>query len=382
MTRSFAFSMQEATRLTQAGKLMEATAVIQRHLRGEPAVDAPVDVTLPDPDVIEGAFTVLETPEPAKAPKAAKPRKPRRKPLHETLGMISRGGMPPQGSRPAAPGPDTRMTAYQHAGPHGSREYLVFVPGPMPAQPCPVVVMLHGCTQSPQDFATGTGMNDRAQAEGVIVIYPGQPSGANMNKCWNWFRPSDQGRDGGEPGIIAEITREVLAMHQADPGRVYVAGLSAGGAAALIVAQAYPDVFAAVGVHSGLAVGAARDVGSAFAAMRSGAPGDKVRHQIPTIVFHGTADTTVNIANAHAVSKQVQAGMKGKRNATKGKAGGRAYARADLAHADGRNLSEVWLIEGAGHAWAGGDAAGSYTDPAGPDASAQMLRFFLQHRRG
>jgi len=386
MTRNLQIAMQDATRLTQAGKLMEATAVIQRHLRGESAVDAAVDATLPDPDVIEGAFTVLETPEPAKAAMAAKSRKPGRKPLRETLGMIARGGMPAQTLRPAAPGPDDRMIAYQHAGPHGSREYLVFLPDPMPAGPCPVVVMLHGCTQSPQDFATGTAMNDRAQAEGAIVIYPGQPSGANMNKCWNWFRPSDQGRDGGEPGIIAEIAREVVAMHRADPGRVYVAGLSAGGAAALIVAQAYPDVFAAVGVHSGRAAGAARDVGSAFAAMRSGAPGDTARHQIPTIVFHGTADSTVNVANAHAVTEQAQAGMKGTRKTSKGRAGkgkavkGRAYTRADLTHADGHNLSEVWLIDGAGHAWAGGDAAGSFTDPAGPDASAEMLRFFLQHR--
>ena len=365
--------MQEATRLTRAGKLMEATAEIQRQLGGASAPQP-----APDADVIEGDYVVLDAA--AGVAPSATP-KTRRKPLRETLGMIARGGMPMQPRGPAAPQSDDHGSWHQHSSPHGSRDYMLFLPDPMPQTPCPVLVMLHGCTQSPQDFAIGTGMNALAQAEGVIVVYPAQPAGANMNKCWNWFRPADQARDAGEPAILAAITREVLARYHADPARVYVAGLSAGGAAAMIVAQAYPDVFAAVGVHSGLAVGAARDVGSAFAAMRSGAPGDAARHQIPTIVFHGTADSTVDIANAHAVTKQAQAGMKGKRKTTKAKAAaGRAYTRADLADPAGRHLSEVWLIDGAGHAWAGGDASGSYTDPAGPDASAEMLRFFLQHR--
>lgn len=378
MSSSLLSGMARATALTRAGKLMEATAELQRNLTGYsevPATDAPV---ASDHDVVEGVFSVVESAAPKTDKSSAKPRKP----LGETLRDIARGGMPEQG-RPVgrAPANDTHFTVHHHNGPDGSRDYMLFVPSPLPTSPCPVVVMLHGCTQSPQDFANGTGMNDLAQAQGVIVVYPAQPTGANMNKCWNWFRPADQARGAGEPAILAAITRGVVASQNADPSRVYVAGLSAGGAAAVLLAQAYPDIFAAVGVHSGLAAGAAQDVGSAFAAMRNGAQGTSAQHPVPTIVFHGTADATVHLSNAHAVAAQAQKGLTGTARTTKGKVSkGRGYSRTTLTQNE-RTMGEVWLIDGAGHAWAGGSNVGSYTDPTGPNASAEMLRFFAQHRR-
>jgi len=355
MTQRFLPGMANALALTRAGKLTEATAELQQMLGGSPSA----------------------------APVSPKVRKPARKPLSETLRHIARGGMPEHGRMARDITPDARFTRHHHAGPHGSRDYMLFVPESAATGPMPVVVMLHGCTQTPQDFALGTGMNDLAEAQGVIVIYPAQPTGANMNKCWNWFRPEDQGRDAGEPAILAGIAQQVLQRADADASRVYAAGLSAGGAAAVILAQAYPDVFAAIGVHSGLASGAATDVAQAFAAMRNGAAGTKARHRVPTIVFHGTADATVAPGNANDVARQAQAGLKGSRSATTIRPdAGRPYERAMLTGADGRSLGEVWMIEGAGHAWSGGNAAGSYTDPDGPDASAEMLRFFAQHRLG
>jgi poly(hydroxyalkanoate) depolymerase family esterase len=338
--------MARATALTRAGRLGEATALIQQML---------------------GAGGAQAVPPPP------------REPLGATLRRIARGGMPEGGTR-APPRTDGRMTSNCYRGPAGTRDYLLCVPDAPPPGLMPVVVMLHGCTQTPQDFAAGTGMNALAQARGMIVVWPAQSGGANMNRCWNWFRPEDQARDRGEPAILAAIVAQVIATQAADPARVYVAGLSAGGAAAATLAQAYPDVFAAVGVHSGLAAGAARDVAGAFAAMRGGAPGQVPARRLPTIVFHGTADTTVAVANAPNVARQ---GLTGQPKVAEGTApGGRRYRQTALMGPDGRSLGEVWLIDGAGHAWSGGSAAGSYTDPQGPDAAAEMLRFFAQHRLG
>ena len=247
----------------------------------------------------------------------------------------------------------------------------------------PLLLMLHGCTQDPEDFAAGTRMNGLAAALGVLVLYPTQTAKENAARCWNWFLPQNQQRERGEPALLAALTQSVMAEHDVDPARVYVAGLSAGGAMADVLGRTHPELFAAVGVHSGLPLGAARDVISAIAVMKNG-PGATFAtpgKMPPTIVFHGDADETVHPRNGEQlVADALAAGSPRPARETRGHApGGRAFTRRTHADAHGRIVVEHWLVHGAGHAWSGGSAEGSFTDPAGPDASAEMLRFFLAH---
>ncbi len=261
-----------------------------------------------------------------------------------------------------------------YTGAAGIRPYRLFVPeahGPRP----PLVVMLHGCTQTAEDFAAGTQMNVRAGRAGALVLYPVQVAGANAQRCWNWFNPADQAREGGEAALLAGMTRQVMAAHGVDPKRVFVAGLSAGGAQAAILGAAYPELFAAVGIHSGLACGAASDVMGALSAMRQGHAG-RGRHRMRTIVFHGDRDHTVNPRNAELVAEQVSAGGSVRREDGQ-VPGGLGYTRWLELDGGGQVLVERWVVHGAGHAWSGGSAAGSYTEPGGPDASEAMVRFFL-----
>jgi poly(hydroxyalkanoate) depolymerase family esterase len=242
--------------------------------------------------------------------------------------------------------------------------------------------MLHGCTQSPDDFAAGTQMNELAEEQTFLVAYPAQAQSANVSKCWNWFNAADQQRDRGEPSLIAGITRQIMRDFSVEPGRVYVAGLSAGGAAAAIMGSAYPDLYAAVGVHSGLACGAARDMPSAFAAMRQGgAPHNGgAKQPVPTIVLHGDRDTTVNPVNGDQVIAQSKAGSDLRTTVSRGQApGGISYTRMVECDDSGHPMLEHWVLHGAGHAWSGGSPSGSYTEPRGPDASREMMRFFLEH---
>lgn len=392
MTNHFHLGMSKATELTKAGKLAEATALIQSLLRDKPQTEATVD---PDETVIDGTFTRLDdvaaaaddpAPTLTPAPTPAPPPRPRTS-LRETLRSIAAGGMPTHA--PFAKGPvplpeGAEFITMTHANRHGQRDYKLYIPATRTPARMPLIVMLHGCTQSPDDFAAGTGMNALAERHGFLVAYPAQPTGANANKCWNWFKPEDQGRDGGEPALIAGLVRDVMRDHPVDPARIYIAGLSAGGAAAAIVAAAYPDLFSAVGVHSGLPVGAANDIPQAFSAMRSGADGVALPHAVPTIVIHGTADATVHPRNGSAVIERTLQAFDGLR-ATRRKGvspGGRSYRHSSHINADGKPMIEHWEIDGAGHAWAGGQPEGSFTDPSGPDASGEMLRFFLQHTRG
>ncbi|MCJ2034213.1 alpha/beta hydrolase family esterase [Methylobacterium sp. J-068] len=271
------------------------------------------------------------------------------------------------------------FTEHSFSNAAGGRDYKLFVPSD--ARPnLPLVVMLHGCTQSPDDFAAGTGMNALAEAEGFLVAYPAQTGRANAQRCWNWFQPNDQDRGSGEAGIIAGLTRAIVAEHRVDPARVYIAGLSAGGAAAVNIARVYPDLYAAVGIHSGLAAGCARDVSTALTVMRLGpvAPADCTMSEVrvPTIVFHGESDGTVNPRNGEQAL--AQAGIDGLRPeaAEAVSPGGLPYTRTRYADGRDRVLVEGWIVRGLGHAWSGGSQAGSYTDPRGPDASRAMLDFF------
>ena len=283
-----------------------------------------------------------------------------------------------------------QFLARSYACAAGSRQYKVYVPADRPDGPQGLVVMLHGCTQSPDDFAVGTGMNEIAEAHGLLVAYPAQTSIDNAGSCWNWFRPGDQCRDIGEPAIIAGITRALIAEFDVDPSRVYAAGLSAGGAMAAVMGEVYPELYAAIGVHSGLPYGSASDVVSAFAAMRDDLAGAirclawrRAVRLCRTIVFHGSADRTVHPSNADRIIAAARArAEEGEVRRAEGRSSsGRTYTRTIALTPDGAAAAELWLIEGAGHAWSGGRAAGSYTDPAGPDASAEMVRFFLNASR-
>jgi poly(hydroxyalkanoate) depolymerase family esterase len=256
--------------------------------------------------------------------------------------------------------------------------------------------MLHGCTQSPDDFAAGTRMNTLAESGDFFVVYPEQAGSANMNKCWNWFNAGDQQRDQGEPSIIAGITHRIAATQPIDTKRIYVAGMSAGAAMAVILGETYPDLYAAVGVHSGLAYGAAHDLPSAFGAMQGGGQDvsrPKTHNQraadltrtVPVIVFHGDRDSTVNQRNAEQILNQRLSDL----DATPPKAsvrqgqvrGGRSYTHSVYRDSGGEPVAERWIVHGAGHAWSGGGPRGSYTDANGPDASMEMVRFFMEHPR-
>ncbi|WP_229750928.1 extracellular catalytic domain type 1 short-chain-length polyhydroxyalkanoate depolymerase [Undibacterium terreum] len=277
----------------------------------------------------------------------------------------------------------------------GTRTYKLFIPDGYQGQPLPLIVMLHGCTQDSKDFAAGTGMNQLANEKNCFVAYPQQTQAHNSSKCWNWFKAVDQQRDQGEPSIIAGITRQIIREYRIDTDKVYVAGLSAGGAMAAILGNLYPDLYAGVGVHSGLPYGAATDLPSALAAMKNGMTSAAPRvstsfKSIPIIVFHGDKDTTVNPKNGDHIVQQYMRGAKSADNASGfsdaiqmdgAVPGGRSYTLTSHRDGSGKPVAEHWSVHGAGHAWAGGTRMGSYTDPEGPNASHEMLRFFLTDRK-
>jgi poly(hydroxyalkanoate) depolymerase family esterase len=412
--------MREAIRLTREGRLADATALMQRLFQGErhsgstPDAWAGSAATGTSPLSARHASRVFNVDHTTSAVKSADeaiyggsasgtraaPSMPRTsEKLRGFLEQINQprttGKLLDPMRRTGAPVPDgARFEEAIHAGAHGSRTYKLYVPSRLHAgQPVPLVVMLHGCTQSPDDFAAGTRMNTLAEEQIFLVAYPAQPTSANAQKCWNWFNPGDQERDGGEAALIAGITRQIMRDYAVDPARIYVAGLSAGGAAAAIMAAAYPDLYAAVGVHSGLACGAARDIPSAFAAMRQGRAGTRrwpsagpassqIGRIVPTIVFHADRDTTVHPDNGDYVL--AQAGATAGELATTVEHGqvpngGRTFTRILHTKDCGTAVLEQWTVHGGGHAWSGGSPEGSYTDPRGPDASREMLRFFLDH---
>jgi len=269
----------------------------------------------------------------------------------------------------------------------GRRRYKLYIPSQPTTAPRPLIVMLHGCTQNPDDFALGTGMNRLAEEANCLVLYPEQDSASNRTQCWNWFESGHQARDAGEPGIIAGLTRQIVKEHGADPAQVFVAGMSAGGAMAAVLGAEYPDLFAAVGVHSGLPAGSGRDMITGLQAMKKPAKGRTLRESVPVIVFHGSTDHVVTPANGDAVLQQyvgAHAGLHATPLSVRhddAAHGGRRCRRSVWRDDAGRAMAEQWVVQGAGHAWAGGNAAGSHTDAAGPSASKEMLRFFLGAKR-
>ncbi len=363
--------MQRVASLTREGRLQEATQALQHTLGigGSPLPQrTPASGPVPDDRVLDGlVFEVDQAPAPAAQSSTAETAAPARR---------------------AAPVASTFQNgSFQHGG--RTLAYKLFVPSGPSTALRPVVLMLHGCTQNPDDFAVGTGMNRLAEEQGFLVVYPAQSQDANPQRCWNWFKSNHQQRGRGEPALLAALAQQVAHDHGGDPDRVFVAGLSAGGAMAAVLAQAYPDVFAAAGVHSGLARGTANDAMAALQAMHSGSgpAAGKAAGQAqpaPTIVFHGDRDSTVHPSHGHHVLAASLPTGAPQPTVKKGNSPqGVGYTQQVHADAAGRVVAEYWVVHGAGHAWSGGSASGSYTDPRGPDASAEMLRFFLAHgRRG
>ncbi|WMT78941.1 PHB depolymerase family esterase [Bradyrhizobium sp. Ash2021] len=376
--------VREATRLTRSGQLVEASALLQRMLRGESAPDATSRTTARlapagrEPPTIDAKANAAEKRYPPRTL-----RTPRD--LAKNLPGFGLGGSlrraPPSTADMVPDGARFVEGVYGNAA--GSRAYRLFIPSGYHGQPIPLVIMLHGCTQSPEDFAAGTRMNFIAEERTCFVAYPAQRAEANHAKCWNWFRTADQQRGGGEPSLIAGITRQIMRDHSVDPERVYVGGLSAGAAAAAVMGARYGDLYAAIGIHSGLACGAATDLPSALIAMRQGGGSDALPGDGPpiaTIVFHGDRDTTVHPNNGDRILRQSIGATSTKEKVHRGRVpGGHAYTRTLHTDAGGRGILEHWEIHGAGHAWSGGSPAGSYTGPDGPDATREMLRFFLEH---
>lgn len=382
--------MFEVTRLTREGRLDEAMAM----LRGEVPAPAPMEPASKAPDPSHPAIDLV--PPVARDALWALPRaEPRGDASHGGLGRLtgfdlkSLGADGAHGRRPILFPDGASFETRTFSNHAGSRAYKLYVPNAYQGQPLPLIVMLHGCTQSPDDFAAGTRMNEVAEERGFLVAYPAQPKSANPSKCWNWFNAGDQVRDHGEPSLIAGIVREVMQDFSVAPGRVYIAGLSAGGAAAAIMGASYPDLFDGVGVHSGLPCGAANDLSSAFGAMRDGGsttpaprPLRGAADRVRTIVFHGDRDMTVNPINGDRVIAQAR-GADLKALVSRGvSADGVRFTRTVESDHAGDAVLEHWVLHDVGHAWSGGSTAGSYTEPRGPDASREMARFFLDRSAG
>lgn len=357
--------MREAARLTRAGRFAEATAIVQRAMQS--ASDPHATESDPSPhgreEIIEGDFEVVD--EDARAPADPQP--------------VS----PDEGDARAA-----HFIGATYTNQAGTRDYKLFVPsrrapGMIERKPA-LIVMLHGCGQDPDDFAAGTRLNLLAEQQGFLVLYPAQSLGANGSGCWNWYDPEHQLRDQGEPSIIAGMTRRVMDSHGIAKGDVFIAGFSAGGAMAATMAANYPDLFSALGVHSGLPHAAARDMVSAMAVMSQGVAGAgrgwdpaAVRvGSLPVIVFQGDADMTVHPSNASQILAQFQPLDRRVEHLDEGGQRGLGYRTTRYLDAFGGVQAELWMLEGAGHGWSGGSPAGSFTEPLGPDASGEMVRFF------
>jgi poly(hydroxyalkanoate) depolymerase family esterase len=404
--------MRQAMQLARAQNVIEATRVIKRALSGRGHAHSLDEQSPKSARLIELQANVAESSGAFKqarqdigtartglreAPDERRRAARIKRPLGEVLTLLRQGDLPSFGpgsaplvkarKAPLVPVPDgaaylTRSFTCEA----GSRDYKVYVPSHTDGRKRPLLIMLHGCTQNPDDFAVGTGMNWLAEERGFIAAYPGQSVSANQTACWNWFHVINQMRDQGETCIIAGITRTIMAAFDIDAERVYVAGLSAGGAMAAIMSATYPELYAATGIHSGLAFGSANDMASAFAAMK-GAPvlaqrksrAKSANGRVRTIVFHGASDQMVHPSNAEVILAGARAGLTGPAKETRqaGSAGGRAYTRTVIEDARGIPHVEYWAIEGLGHAWSGGSPEGSHTDQHGPDASREMVRFFL-----
>jgi poly(hydroxyalkanoate) depolymerase family esterase len=374
MTSDLSAAMRRATELTRAFNLTEATKVIQTALSGRQHA--------PAAQGFRGKR--LETQVEAETmPRTRRQRILR--PLGEVVETLKEARArlldAPRAKRPVVTVPDgAQFLTRTFACEAGTRQYRLFVPAAATEPPRGLVVMLHGCQQNPDDFAVGTKMNEVACLNNLVVAYPSQPTTANAAGCWNWFAPAHQMRDRGEPAILAGLTRKLMHDYGFDRAQVLVAGLSAGGAMAAVMLETYPELFSGAGIHSGLAYRSASDVMSAFSAMRGDATHGgsvvlaKQPYAVRTIIFHGDADTTVHPGNARRIIAGLVA-QDWQVTQDRGEANGLAFSREIYSRNEDR--VELWSIAGAGHAWSGGDPNGSFANRAGPNASAEIVRFFF-----
>ena len=413
MNMDLANAVRAATQLTRAQKLMEATRLLQSALSGRDVApstpsraqaakgraieDRVIDIS---PNTTAPNLKVAFQGKPDALCEGLRPQKWSKAwtgPLEELVGTLAHGqlgsfnldalaSVKPRKALKIAEGAQFISRSFACAA--GSRSYKLYIPSRHTVGRRGLIVMLHGGTQDGDDFAAGTRMNDLAEKHGLLVAYPSQPKAANASLCWNWFTPENQIRGAGEPFIIAGITKDIVATYNIDPARIFVAGLSAGGAMAAVMGATYPDLYAAVGVHSGLPYKSAADLPSAFAAMRGdGGPlGLRSREsrsaandgpRIRTIVFHGDADNIVHPSNGASIVGTAEDGDRIELAEARNTAA-RAHTRTVTRDKTGKVVVEQWLIHGGGHAWSGGSPDGTYTDPQGPDASSEMLRFFLE----
>ncbi|MBC7706988.1 MAG: PHB depolymerase family esterase [Rhodoferax sp.] len=370
MNKTMQERMREATRLTQAGQLFEATATLQQAL----GASAPPSVA--DRPAQISAVGLLTRVWPGKTNSASSA--PGTTVLDDFV-IETPDAQIPVALEATIIADEFISVTHTHAA--LTRQYKLYVPPEHAGKNLPLVVMLHGCTQDPDDFAAGTRMNAFARDQGFFVLYPAQAQEANASRCWNWFKHTHQRRGSGEPALLADMTQSVIRQYRIDRQRVYIAGLSAGGAMAAIVANLYPEIFVAAGIHSGLASGAAGNLPEALSAMKNGARAVHAAAAdapVRTIVFHGDRDSTVHTRNGEQAFTSALGRETGTPRVEQGATrSGRRYTRTVQSRADGTVLAEHWVVHGAGHAWFGGSADGSYTDASGPDATAEMLRFFF-----
>ncbi len=385
-------NMAEALALVREGRLQEATDLLMGHTKDGATASAVVVPTPPQPSArmtglaargrarVQDVLSKLDL-------RAGTLSVPAAGGAGEDATFEHRSGPHAQAAEPCASAPGRfERVAFTHGG--ASRPYFLYTPKTAaPPGGRPLVLMLHGCTQDAQDFARGTRMNATAEAAGALVLYPTQSQSANPKGCWNWFRPEDQRAGAGEPALLLAMLQHAMGAQAVDASRVFVAGLSAGGAMAAVMAQQYPHVFASVGVHSGLPPGAASNMMGALSAMKSGAKGWRAppakggARAVPMIVLHGDVDKTVHHRNAEQLFQSAAAGIATTVQSQEQSmsSDGQRYTRTWVVDpaAPGQVVAEHWLLHGAGHAWSGGDARGSHASARGVDASAEMLRFFL-----
>ena len=389
--------MTNATALTRQGKLKEATLAIQEALSKSPSRSQ----TIPDSGIHKALPFALtagrrpvdkNTSEQVTAP--AQEYVPKRH-VTEEISYASQQHGARQADREHDPKTGFLAGEFTHEG--LSIPYRLFIPTVVAQRPMPLLVLLHGCTQDATDFATGTAMNAIAQEKGIAVLYPSQTARSNVNKCWNWFEPAHQRRGAGEPAALSALTRQICSSYACNPKQVFVAGMSAGGAMAVVLGEQYPELYSAVGVHSGLPSGVASNVMQAMSAMNGGSdsmvrPPHTAPIQLrdatapsrvqPFIIFHGDQDATVSSANAQGIIENCLMRAEDLAGPFVSKslpaAGGGTATVTTYSNSEQEIVCEYWRIHAAGHRWSGGNPAGSHTDATGPNASAEMIRFFLQ----